>query len=105
MDGQELAEQYRNQGYFIVVDAVEPDLLDLLETAAWRVVDKVRSGAVVDAAEGVRTGGEGVEPQLKFPRTFQRGPRSVQTASKAIYPLLRRLYDTPGRPSSGWIRA
>ena len=98
MDGQELAEQYRNQGYFIVVDAVEPDLLDLLETAAWRVVDKVRSGAVVDAAEGV-------EPQLKFPRTFQRGPRSVQTASKAIYPLLRRLYNTPGRPSSGWIRA
>ena len=61
MDGQELAEQYRNQGYFIVDDAVEADML---EAAAWRVVDKVRSGAVVDDAEGVRTGGDGVEPQF-----------------------------------------
>ena len=64
MDGKELAEQYRNQGYFIVDDAVEADMLDMLEAAAWRVVDKVRSGAVVDDAEGVRTGGDGVEPQF-----------------------------------------
>ena len=64
MDGKECVEQYRDQGYFIVDDAVEPELLDLLELAAWRVADNVRSGAVVDDAEGVRTGGEGVEPQF-----------------------------------------
>jgi hypothetical protein len=50
-----VAEQYRYQGYFIVEDAVEPKMLDLLENAARRVVEQVRSGAVVDAADGVRT--------------------------------------------------
>ena len=64
MDGKEFAEQYRDRGYFIVDDAVEPDLLDLLEAAARRVVDKIRSGAVVDDEAGMRTGGEGVEPQF-----------------------------------------
>ena len=59
-----VAEQYRDQGYFIVEDAVEPKMLDLLENAARRVVEQVRSGAVVDAADGVRTAGEGVEPQF-----------------------------------------
>lgn len=59
-----VAEQYRDQGYFIVEDAVEPKMLDLLENAARRVVEHVRSGAVVDAADGVRTAGEGVEPQF-----------------------------------------
>ena len=64
MDGKEFVEQYRDQGYFIVDDAVEPDLLDLLEAAARRVVDKIRSGAVVDDEVGMRTGGEGVDPQF-----------------------------------------
>ena len=64
MDGKEFVEQYRDRGYFIVDDAVEPDLLDLLEAAARRVVDKIRSGAVVDDEAGMRTGGEGVEPQF-----------------------------------------
>ena len=31
MDGKEFVEQYRDQGYFIVDDAVELDLLDLLD--------------------------------------------------------------------------
>ena len=64
MDGKQFAEQYRDQGYFIIDDAVEAELLDQLEAASWRVVDKVRSGAVVDDVEGVRTGGEGVEPKF-----------------------------------------
>ena len=64
MDGKEFVEQYRDRGYFIVDDAVEPDLLDLLEAAARRVVDNIRSGAVVDDEAGMRTGGEGVEPQF-----------------------------------------
>ena len=64
MDGKEFVEQYRDRGYFIVDDAVEPDLLDLLEAAARRVVDKIRSGAVVDDEAGMRTGGEGGEPQF-----------------------------------------
>ena len=64
MEGKEFAAQYRDQGYFIVDNVVDPQLLDLLEAAAWRVVEKIRSGAVVDDDSGVRTGGEGVEPQF-----------------------------------------
>jgi len=39
-------EQFHTKGYFIVNDAVEPDLLQPLLAASRRVVDKVRSGAV-----------------------------------------------------------
>jgi Phytanoyl-CoA dioxygenase (PhyH) len=39
-------EQFQTNGYFIVNDAVEPDLLQPLLAASRRVVDKVRSGAV-----------------------------------------------------------
>ena len=39
-------EKYQTEGYFIVNDAVEPDLLQPLLAASRRVVDKVRSGAV-----------------------------------------------------------
>ena len=104
MDGQELAEQYRNQGYFIVVDAVEPDLLDLLETAVWRVVDKVRSGAVVDAAEGVRTGGEGVEPQFVsglIAPEFDEPVFAEYLGSEALVRYLRPLLGDELR--LGWV--
>ena len=56
-------EQYREQGYFIVDDAVAPDMLAALEAGARRAVEKVRSGAVVATAERISTGGPGVEPR------------------------------------------
>ena len=39
-------EQYQTRGYFIVEDAVGPDMLEPLLAASRRVEDKVRSGAV-----------------------------------------------------------
>ena len=59
---EERAEQYRDQGYFIVDDAVEPGMLEHLAEAAQKALAKVRSGEVVDDEEGVSTGGEGAEP-------------------------------------------
>ncbi len=56
-------EQYHEQGYFIVDDAVAPDMLAALEVSARRAVEKVRSGAVVATAEQISTGGPGVEPR------------------------------------------
>ena len=56
-------EQYREQGYFIVDDAVSPDILVALEAGARSAVEKVRSGAVVATAERISTGGPGVEPR------------------------------------------
>ncbi len=64
MASQKEIDQYRDQGYFIADDAVEQDLLAELVAAASRVVAKVRSGEVVDDEGGVRTGGEGQEPQF-----------------------------------------
>lgn len=62
MKGTERADQYREQGYFIAGDAVEPRLLEELAAAALRVVERVRSGEVVDDDDGIRTGGPGAEP-------------------------------------------
>jgi hypothetical protein len=62
MTTQDPVAQYVDQGYFIVDDAVEPPMLEALTAAASRVVAKVRSGEVVDDADGIRTDGEGAEP-------------------------------------------
>ena len=43
---------YFNDGSVVVNDAVEPDLLDRLEAAGRRVVDKVRSGQVDVSGQG-----------------------------------------------------
>ena len=43
---------YFNDGFVVVDDAVEPDLLDRLEAAGRRVVDKVRSGQVDVSGQG-----------------------------------------------------
>ena len=64
MASQEQVDQYRDQGYFIADDAVEPDMLEELAAAARRAVAKIRSGEVVDDGEGIRTGGQGEEPQF-----------------------------------------
>ena len=56
-------EQYCERGYFIVDDAVSPDMLAALEAGARSAVEKVRSGAVVAMAERISTGGPGVEPR------------------------------------------
>ena len=56
--------QYREHGFFIVDDMVEPAMLDQLAAAARRAADKVRSGAVIDDPAGVRTDGPGAEPQF-----------------------------------------
>ncbi|NKB71180.1 MAG: hypothetical protein GKR89_29260 [Candidatus Latescibacteria bacterium] len=64
MANQEQVDQYRDQGYFIVDDAVEEGMLEELAVAADRVVAKVRSGEVVDDESGIGTGGEGTEPQF-----------------------------------------
>jgi hypothetical protein len=42
----EQRELYKTQGYFIVDDAVEPEMFDRLLAAARRVKQKVRSGEV-----------------------------------------------------------
>ena len=64
MEGKKYAEQYRDMGYFIVDDAVEPDMLDELEAALRRAVAKVRSGAVVDALDRISVNGEGAESSV-----------------------------------------
>lgn len=64
MASQAQIDQYRDEGYFIVDDLVDPGQLDALATAAERVADKVRTGAVVDDPAGIRTGGPGQEPQF-----------------------------------------
>ena len=62
MPGQRQIEQYHEEGYFIADDAVEPPMLEELAAAARRVVDRIRSGEVVDDEDGVGTGGPGAEP-------------------------------------------
>jgi hypothetical protein len=64
MASQEQIDQYHDQGYFIVDDALEPELLDELAVAARRAAAKVRSGEVIDDEEGIRTGGEGNDPEF-----------------------------------------
>ncbi len=64
MASQEQIDQYRDQGYFVADDAVEPEMLEELTAAARRVVAKVRSGEVVDEDAGIRIGGQGEEPQF-----------------------------------------
>ena len=57
MDIEEAKARYCEQGYFIVVDAVQSDMLDQLDAAAHRVWDKVRSGAVDVGGNGPNTNG------------------------------------------------
>jgi ectoine hydroxylase-related dioxygenase (phytanoyl-CoA dioxygenase family) len=64
MTTKEQIEQYRNQGYFIADDAVEPDMLESLVEAARRARDKVRSGQVVADPDKISTGGPGVEAHV-----------------------------------------
>ena len=59
MVSQQQIEQYRGQGYFIVDDAVAPEMLEEMTAAAQRATAKVRSGEIVDDPAGVRTGGAG----------------------------------------------
>ena len=46
MDIEELKRQYFENSYFVADDAVDPAMIDPLEAAAVRRVDKVRSGRV-----------------------------------------------------------
>ena len=62
MLSQQQVDEYREEGYLITEDAVQPKMLEELARAARRVVDRVRSGEVVDDEDGVRTGGPGAEP-------------------------------------------
>ena len=62
MPSQRQIEQYHEEGYFITEDAVPLEMLEELAGAARRVVDRVRSGEVVDDEDGVRIGGPGEEP-------------------------------------------
>ncbi len=57
MDIEEAKARYCEQGYFIVDDAVQSDMLDQLDAAAHRVWDKVRSGAVDVGGNGPNTNG------------------------------------------------
>lgn len=59
-----LLQEYRDDGYFIVDDAVEKDLLEELGQALRRAADKVRSGAVVEHAGAISTMGKGTEPHI-----------------------------------------
>ena len=43
-----IVQEYYDRGYFIVDDAVEPEMLEDLEAASLRCVAKVRFGEVVD---------------------------------------------------------
>ena len=53
----DLKEQYFDQGYFIVDDAVEPQMLDELEPAAAGIVDTVRSGQIDVSGQGPQATG------------------------------------------------
>ena len=57
MVSEEQREQYFDQGFFIADDAIEPDMLEQLVAAAERACAKIRSGAVVVEADGVKVGG------------------------------------------------
>ena len=61
---EDYARLYREDGYFIVDDAVYPEMLEELRQAMRRVADKVRSGAVVEHADRIETNGEGSEPRI-----------------------------------------
>ena len=52
MDLRQAKQQYFEQGFFVVDDAVDPNILDWLEAAGRRVVDKVRSGLVDVSGQG-----------------------------------------------------
>ena len=43
---QKYVDEYHEQGYVVVDDAVDPDMLDELEAAGRRVRDKIRDGEV-----------------------------------------------------------
>ena len=60
----DFVRQYREEGYLIVDDAVDGDLLEELGRALRRAADKVRSGVVVEHADHTETNGEGVEPHI-----------------------------------------
>lgn len=62
MLSQQQVDEYREDGYLITEDAVQPKMLEELTEAALRVVDRIRSGEVVDDEDGIRTGGPGAEP-------------------------------------------
>ena len=48
------ARLYREEGYFVVDDAVDPEMLQQLQQALRRVADKVRSGAWWSMVTGSR---------------------------------------------------
>ncbi len=58
------ARLYREDGYFVVDDAVDRSMLAALRKALGRVADKVRSGVVVEHDDRIETGGAGVEPHI-----------------------------------------
>ncbi len=62
MLSQQQVGQYREDGYLITEDAVQPEMLEELTGAALRVVGRIRSGEVVDDDDGVDTNGSGAEP-------------------------------------------
>ena len=57
MVSEEQREQYFEQGFFIADDAIEPDMLEQLVAAAEWACAKIRSGAVMVEADGVKVGG------------------------------------------------
>ena len=63
-DPEDPARKYREEGYFIVGDAVDGGMLEELRRAMRRVAEKIRSGMVVEHDDRIETDGEGKEPHI-----------------------------------------
>jgi len=108
-----LLQEYRDDGYFIVDDAVEKDLLEELGQALRRAADKVRSGAVVEHAGAISTMGKycpymttGVMPSRPMIRQLPTSVGEAETkerkwhwqcASDPCYHRLRKTCESDHR--------
>ena len=96
--------EYYDQGFVIVDDAVEPDMLEELEAALRRCSAKVRSGAVVDGVAAITTNGEGSNAShfrgLMAPE-FAEGVFSEYLASESLHRYLRPFLGD--RLRLGWV--
>ena len=106
METEEQVKAYREDGYYITDDAVDPAMLDELESALRRAVEKVRSGAVVDDTDRVRLNGEGMEP--KNIRALMAPEFGEPVFSKYLLsdPLRRQVLSFLGETVRlGWVSA
>ena len=103
---EEQVAQYYDQGYFIADQVVDDAMVDQLEAAVRRAIDKVHRGEVVDDETGIGRNGEGAEKielvGLLAPE-FEEPVFGEYLASDAIAEHVRPLIGNQLR--LGWVHA